>query len=48
MARNGPYFEFIYHDDKVYKGWIDSSVILVHKGVLVITQSCIRDNKQGF
>ena len=33
--------EFIYLDDMVYKGWIDSWFTFVHKGVLVIAKGCI-------
>ena len=47
MGHNGPHFRLIYHDDKIYEGWIGSKVILVHKSVLVITQGCIEDNEQG-
>ena len=35
MGLNGPFFELIYHDDMVYKGWIDSRFTLVYKDVLV-------------
>ena len=44
---NGPRSELLYHDGTVYEGWIRSRFIFVHKGVLVIMQSCIGDNKQG-
>ena len=44
---NGPYFELIYHDSTVYEGQIGSRFFLMHKSVLVITQSCIGDNEQG-
>ena len=37
MGPSGPHSEFIYHDDTVYEGWIDSWSTLVHKGILVIT-----------
>ena len=37
MGPNGPYFELIYYDDMIYKGWIGSKFILMHKRVLVIT-----------
>ena len=47
MDLNGPYSKIIYHDDKIYEGWIGSKVILVHKSVLVITQGCIEDYEQG-
>ena len=47
MGPNDPWFELIYHDDKIYEGWIGSKVILVYKSVLVITQGCIEDNEQG-
>ena len=38
MGPSGPRFKLIYHDDTVYEGLIDSRFILMHKGVLVITQ----------
>ena len=44
---NGPCFELTNHDNKVYEGQIGSRIILMHKSVLVITQSCTRDNEQG-
>ena len=46
MSPNGPYFELIYHDDTIYKGWIHSKLILMHKSVLVTTQGCTRDSEQ--
>ena len=45
MNLGDPYFELMSYDDMVYEGWIDSSFTLVHKGELVITQSCIGDSK---
>ena len=36
MGPNSLFFELIYHDGIVYKGWIDLWFTLVHKGVLVI------------
>ena len=47
MGPSGPCFKLIYHHDTIYKGWISSRFILVYKGILVITQCCIRDNEQG-
>ena len=47
MGPSGPYSKFIYYDDKVYKSWINSRFILIHKGVLVITQGCTRDSEQS-
>ena len=44
---SGPYSELIYYDGTTYECWIGSSFILVHKGVLVISQGFIRDNEQG-
>ena len=41
MGLNGPCSKLIYHDDRVYEGWIDFRFIFVHKGVLIITQGCI-------
>ena len=46
MSPNGSHSKFIYHDDIVYESWIDFRFIPMHKGVLVITQDCIDDNKQ--
>ena len=37
MGPNGPYSELICCDDTIYKGWIDSRFIFVHKSILVIT-----------
>ena len=34
MGLNGPLFELIYHDDMVYKGWISSRSILMHKAIV--------------
>ena len=47
MGPNGPRFELIYHNDMIYKCWIDSKFILVHKGILVTLQDCIGYNEQG-
>ena len=47
MGVSGPYSELIYHDDTIYEDLIGSKFILVHKGVLVITQGCIEDNEKG-
>ena len=46
MGLSGSHFKLIYHDDIVYKSWIDSYFIIVHKGVLVITQGCIEVSEQ--
>ena len=46
MGPSGPHFELIYHDDTIYEGWIDSQSPLVHNGVLVIMQGCIKDSEQ--
>ena len=40
VDHNDPCFEFIYHDDIVYEGWIDFRSILMHKDILAITQGC--------
>ena len=34
MGPNGPRSELIYHDDMVYKGWISSRSILMHKVIV--------------
>ena len=47
MGPSGPHSNLIYYDDMVYKNSISSRFILVHKGVLIITQSCIENNEQG-
>ena len=47
MGPNGPHSKLIYYDGTVYEDWIGSRFILVHKGVLVILQACMGDNKQG-
>ena len=47
MGPSSPYCELIYHDSKIYKGWIDSKFTLLHKGVLVIIQGCIGDSEQS-
>ena len=47
MSLNGLRSKLISHDDTVYEGWIDSRFTLVHKGILVIIQDCLGDNKQG-
>ena len=46
-APMGPNSKLIYYDDMVYKGWIGSRFILVHKGILLIAQGCIGNNEQG-
>ena len=48
MGLNGPCFELIFHDNIAYESWIDYKFTFMHKGVLVIMQSCIGDNEQGF
>ena len=45
MGPNGHRFELIYHGGMVYEGWIGFRFTIVHKGVLVIMQDCIRDNE---
>ena len=45
MSPSGPHSKFIYHVGMVYSGWIDYWFTLVYKGVLVITQGCIRDSE---
>ena len=47
MGPSRPHSELIYHDDMFYEGYISSRFILVHKGILVITYGCTRDNEQG-
>ena len=47
MGSSGPYYELIYLVGMGYEGWIDSMFTFVHKGVLVITQGCIRVSEQG-
>ena len=47
MGPSGPYFELIYHDSKIYEGWIGSKFTFLHKGVLGITQGCIGDHEQS-
>ena len=47
MGPSGPYSKLIYHDSKIYKGWIDSKFTFLHKGVLVIMQGCIGDSEQS-
>ena len=42
MCHNGLRFELKYHDGMIYEGWIFSKFIVVHKGILVITQGCTR------
>ena len=37
----------IYLDGTIYKDWINSKFTLVHKSILVITQSCTRNSEQG-
>ena len=47
MGLSGPTLKLIYHDDTVYKSWIDSRFTLVHKGALIIMQGCTKDSEQG-
>ena len=47
MDPSGPHSEFIYYDDTVSEGRINFRFILMHKGVLVITQDCTRDSEQA-
>ena len=42
MDPSGPLFKLIYLIDMSYEGQIDSKFTFVHKGILVITQNCIR------
>ena len=37
MSLISPRFKLIYHVSMVYEGWINSTLNLVHKGILVIT-----------
>ena len=45
MGPNSSYFELKYHDDTIYECLINIWFIFVHKGVLVIMQSCIGDSE---
>ena len=45
MGPSDPRSKLIYHVSKVYEGWMGSWFTHVHKGVLLIIQGCIRDNK---
>ena len=45
MGLSGPHSELIYHGGIIYEGWIGFRFILMHNGVLVITQDCTRDNE---
>ena len=47
MGPYGPRYELIYLVGTDYEGWIGYRFTFVHKGVLVITQVCIRVNEQG-
>ena len=46
MGPSGPCSKLIQHDGMVYEGSIDFRFTLVHKGILVIIQGCIRDSEQ--
>ena len=45
MSPCDPYFEIISHDSTIYEGSIDSKLILVHKGVLVIMHNIREDSE---
>ena len=47
MDPNGSRSKFIYYDNMVYKSWIDCRFTLIYKGILIITQSCIRFSEQS-
>ena len=47
MDPNGPCSELIYLVGMGYKSRIDSTFTFVYKGILVITQGCIRVSEQG-
>ena len=47
IGHNGPCFELIYLVSMGYEGRIDFRFTFVHKGVLVITQGCLRVSEQG-
>ena len=45
MGLSNPRSKLIYHDDTIFKSWIDYLFIHVHKSVLVIMQGCTRDSE---
>ena len=47
MGSSGHHSKLIDHENTIYEGWIDFRFILVHKGILVIIQGCIRNSEQG-
>ena len=47
MGLNGPRSELIYLVGMGYEGQIDSRFTFMHKGILVIMQSCIGVSEQG-
>ena len=47
MGLNGPHSKLIYLIVMDYEGWIGYKFTFVHKGILVITQGCIRVSEQG-
>ena len=48
MGLSDPRSELIYLVGIGYEGRIDSTFTFMHKGVLIITQGCIRVSEQGF
>ena len=47
MGPSGPRSELLYLVSMGYEGQIGSTFTFVHKGVLVITQGCIRVSEQS-
>ena len=47
MGPNGHRSKLIYLVGMDYEGQIDSKFTFVHKGVLIITQGCIKVSEQG-
>ena len=47
MGPNGPHPKLIYLIVMDYEGRIGYKFTFVHKGILVITQDCIRVSEQG-
>ena len=48
MVPNGPRSIFIYYDDMIYEGCINSRFTLVCKGILVIIKGYTWDSEQVF
>ena len=48
MVPNGPRSIFIYYDDMIYEGCIDSRFTLVCKGILIIIKGYTWDSEQVF